>query len=282
MTKALSMALLMGFAFCATHANAASLDVPHPKELLEKLFAEVNSGGWELKQSLPELTYAKEYYFLLGQTIDTTNLLGADRRSFTVLVIKCPSMSFPGDNFMLAYLRDPTGVIVDWKSQWLYNREGNLTTKVLDVNYDGVPDFCFVCEPFRRPEQLLSAFCVRNGKFEPVIAEHKEYFDVEFQETDLEGDIVIQPQLKGRYGWQTDKLYEIPVKVLNRSQKPIDLRGRYIRLTPSFYGSGSYGGLSEEALRPGSFLNTTITVRFSRGCADQKFGFELTPRHESP
>jgi hypothetical protein len=249
---------------------------------LEVLLAEVRSGGWELKQSLPELTYAKDRYFPFGSTIVTTNLLAADSRNFSVLVINCPSMSFPGNNFMLAYLRDPTGAIVDWKSQWLHNREGDLTNKVLDVNYDGVPDFCFVGEPFRRPELLLSAFCVRNGKFDPVIAEHKEHFDVEFQDTKVEGGIVIQPQLRGRYGWQTDKLYEIPVKVLNHSEKPIDLRGRYIWLSPSFHGSGSHGRLNDETLWPGGVLDTTVSVRFSQVCPDLKLVFELAPRDESP
>lgn len=282
MTKTISIAVVTALASCATHPNAASSNVAQQKEVIEKLFAEVNSSDWKIRQSVPELKYAKEGHHFFGKTFDTTNLLSTDRRRFSVLVISCPSASFPGDNFMLAYLRDPTGAIVDWKSQWLYNREGSLKTKVLDVNCDGVPDLCFVCKPSQRPEQLLSAFCVRNGKLDPVIAEKKRYFDVEFEETILEGGIVIQPQLKGRYVWQADKLYEIAVKLINRSEKPVDLRGRYIWLAPSFYGSGSYGPLNEETLSPRGALETIVTVRFSQGSAERKFGFQLTPRHENP
>jgi len=282
MTKAISIGLLAVLASCASHPNAALLDMGQPKEALETLFAEVNKGGLEIRPSLAELKYAKENYSCLGQAIETTNLMSADRRRFAVLVINCPSTSFPGDNFILAYLRDPTGAIVDWKSQWLYNREGSLKTKILDVNYDGVPDFCFVCEPFCRPEQLLSGFCVRDGKFEPVIAEHKTYFDVEFDETKLEGGIVIQPQQKGRYVWQTAKLYEIPVAISNRSGEPIDLRGRYIWLSPGINGSGSCGAFTNETLEPGGVVETVVTVRFSQGYPDRRFGFELTPRHDNP
>ena len=286
MTKSISIAVVVTLAACATHPNRAPFEVAHPKdpkEVLEELSAEVDSGGWETRHSLPELKYAKEHYIVPGKTIDTADLLSADGRRFTVLIINCPSSSFPGSDFMLAYLRDPAGVIVDWKSQWLYNRDGRLKTKVLDVDHDGAPDFCFVCERHRRPELLLSAFCVRNGKFDPVIAESTTYFDVVFEDNVLEGGLVVQPQLKGRYIWQTDKLYEIPIKVLNRSEEPIDLRGRYIWLSTSFfYGSGSCGRLNDETLRPGSILDTVVTVRFSQGCPDRKLGFELTPRHEVP
>lgn len=281
MTKAISIALSAVLICCASHSKAAPFDVAHSKDALENLFAEVNRGGWEIRQSLPELKYAKRSYPFFEQAIEMTNLLSADGRRFAVLVINCPATSFPGNNFMLVYLRDPTGAIVDWKSQWLYNREGSLKTKILDVNYDGVPDFCFVCEPFSRPEQLLSAFCVRDGKFDPVIAEHKTYFDVEFEETQFKDGIVIQPQQKGRF-CQTDKLYEISAKVVNRSGKPIDLRGRYIWLSPTFYGSGSYGMLTNETLKPGGVLETVVTIRFSQTCPDKRFGFELTPRHENP
>jgi hypothetical protein len=258
------------------------LESEQSKEALEKLFAEVNSGDWQIRQSIPELKYAQEHCLFLGKAIETAGLLSADRRRFAVLVINCPSISFPGDDFIVAYLRDPSGAVVDWKSQWLYNRQGSLKTRVLDVNCDGVPDFCFVCKPLHRPEQLLSGFCVRNGKFEPVIAENKSFFDVEFEETKLEDGIVIQPRHEGRYGWQTDKLYEIPVKVANRSGKSIDLRGRSIWLSPSFYGSGSYGTLTDKTLKPGDVVETMLTVRFSQGYPERRFGFELTLPHENP
>jgi len=272
MSLAMSIARVSLFAFSGTFAFA----LPEPGVQLEKLLGEVNGSGWELRQSLPELNYAKRFLM----TVTTTNLASADGRPFKIEIIDCPGDSIPGVNFMLIYLRNSAGKVVDWKSQWLSTRDGIIRSKVLDVNHDGVPDFCFLCERFGQPEQILAAYSVRNDTFDSVIFENTTHFHVEFEDTTLEPGLFIQTDLKGEFSWQADKLYEIPIKLVNRSTQPIDLRGRSICLSPRFYGSGVHDSFRKDTLQPGDQVETTITVRFSQGMPGRKFRFELTPKRD--
>ena len=150
-------------------------------------------------------------------------------------------------------------------------------TRLLDVNDDGTKEFCFVAKPFERPEQLLAAYAVREGKFDPVIAERTTHFTVAFEETTLSSGLRLQPQHKGRYLLQTEKLCEIPVRITNRSPKPVDLRNRYLRLAPSAF-SGTYflSRFTTNALAPGDTVETIVTLRFDQAPpADHKFGFDV-------
>lgn len=245
-------------------------------KVYDEIQAEVSEGGSEIKHSLPELKYLKKHYFPLSSNISTVELENIDRQRFQVLVLSRRAMSIPGQGFILAYLKNPDGKIVHWRSCWLSNRRGILETKLLDVNDDGLKEFCFVCKPFKRPEQVLGAYSVRDGKFDPVVAERISHFLVEFDET-LSNGLLLQPQLKERYIWQTDKLYEIPIRVTNRSlsSKPVDLRRKSLRFSDFSGGSYFVKGFTTNALAPSATVETTIIVRFSQGLADQKFGFEI-------
>ncbi len=244
---------------------------------LETLLAEVKTASMRVRESLPELKYANRGSLFYRTSVTMTKLLSAERLRFTLQIIDCPASFTPGTSFTLVYLRDPAGALVGWKSQWLRTGEGNLKTKILDANYDGVPDFCFICKPLRSPEQIISGYCVTNGQFVPVVAEHTVEFGVQFQETKLKDGLVIQPLDAGRQIWQASKLYEIPVRLLNRSTNEIDLRGRQLLLSDSYPWTIYPAVFANETLQPGQSMDATVTVRTSAPQPDQKFGFQLEP-----
>jgi len=273
---------------CALASNAAALEPVAPDqfdslfaeldidpELLDSLSAEVGKARWEIKQSLPELRLARTW-FPLSKKASTIRLRASNGRFFEVLVLNCRALSIPGSHFMLAYLRDPQGKIADWRSRWLPNRFVTLEARILDVNDDGIKELCVVSKPLKNHGQLLSAWCVRNGRFDPVIAENTTSFDVVFKETAIDGNVVIQPHLKGGYSWRTDKLYEIPVRIINRSSTDsISLKGCSVALSGEFCGTVYGRGLDTDALRPGAAVATTLTVRFCGSVPDGRLGFKL-------
>jgi hypothetical protein len=273
------MIVLLCLASCATEQRIPVLELADPK-IFDHIEAEVSKGGWEIKHSLPELKHAKRQHFPLGRNTETHDLESSDGQSFQVLVLNAPAMSMPGEDFALAYLKNPEGKIVHWKSRWLYNRLGNLGTRLLDVNDDGVKEFCFVSKPFERAEQVLSAYCVREDRFEPVIAEHTSLFTVEFVETVLPDGLVLQPQLKGKYGWETDKLYEIPVRVINNAGQDRTLTDCSVWFSSEFYGGGIHGSLDVDKLKPKEATETTVTVRFTRMPHESKLGFMIHRREK--
>ncbi len=273
------MALLI-LASCGTPPNRSALSFASTNDPFKELLNEVSSNTWEIKESLPELKYAKDS-IPRGPMFETNRLRDADGNKFQVLIINCPSMSFPGDDFMLAYLRDSKGKIVDWKSQWLYNRRGILKTKIFDANHDGIADFCFICKPFEGPEEIVSGVCVTKGRFTPVTLERTRFVEVDFSETMLEGGLVAQPQFKGRLSWRTDKIYELPVKIFNPTDKPIDLRGRYFDLDyANFYGSYHHNRLKNEVILPGETEEITFSIRCDAACPDGTFRFALKPEEK--
>ena len=245
--------------------------------IYHQLMAKVSESPWEIKRSLPELKYAEH-----SKPVVTIPLRSPDGQVFQAIVLKSPAASFPGDEFMLVYLMSPKGEVVDWKSRWLYNRLGTLEVRLFDVNDDGAKEFCFVCKPFERPEQLLSAFRVKDGKFEAAIAEEIPYFTVEFEETVLESGIVIHPQLKGPLHWETDKLYEVPLRITNRSTKRKSLGGCYVEISPDDFGMLYYWWFAEKDLDPGESLETTMTVRFPPDHPDLKIGFDIKKYDSDP
>ncbi len=265
-------------ASCATKPETAVLTFVDPK-LYDNLMAEVSKAGWDIKHSLPELKHAKGH-FSLGRSTNTIELLSSEGEAFQVLVLECPSMGTLNDNFMLAYLKNPEGKIVDWKSRWLSTRQGHLETRLLDVNGDGVKEFCFVCERFERSEQILAAYSIQQHRFEPVIAEQISYFTVEFAEIVQPDGLLLQPQLKGQYGWETGKLYEIPVQVINQSHDEISLKGCSLWLSGEFFGWGMHGGFDVETLGPGDQVDTTVVVRFTERVSDSKLSFKIERRGE--
>ncbi|MHC4506916.1 MAG: hypothetical protein ACYTFI_26820 [Planctomycetota bacterium] len=273
--KLMSIAVLLFLASCAATPDTPIFQMADPR-LHEKLVAEVSKGGRRIRDSLPELRHATDGHFFFFRTTHAITLHSVEGQAFQILVLDCPASSMPGEDFMLAYLRDPQGNIADWRSKWLYNRRGSLETRLLDVDDDGLKEFCFICKPFERPEVLLAAYRVRGSEFEPVIAEDISLFTISFRETVAENGIVIRPQLQGRYGWQTGKLYEVPLRVSNNSDKAIDLGGCYVGFSPDgFYGSWRGGGWSKDQLSPGETVETTMVLRFSQGLPDRKYGFEI-------
>ena len=266
MRKLLPIAITLVLTSCATTFE------PSP-ETYDAIQAEVSKGEWEITQSLPELKYVRGQYF---PTLETLKLRSSDGQHFEVMILNGRSPSNPGESFCLAYLKNPQGKIVDWKSCWLDCGSGNcnicIGTKLLDVKNDGIKEFCFINERFELPEQILSAYCVRNGKFEPVIANPVWYFDAGFADTTLPNGLIIKPQLEGTYGWEAGKLYEIPIRVTNSSSSPIDLQGSYVWLPATDFVGGSSSNFDDK-LAPGAAVDTTVTVRFRERVPDQKLGF---------
>jgi len=275
------IAIALVMASCATKPKITVLELVDPK-VYDDIEAEVSKGGWEIKHSLPELKHARQNHFPLARKTQTLELESAERQHFQVLILSAPSTCMPGEDFALAYLKNPEGKIVHWKSRWLYNRWGSLGAKLLDVNDDGVKEFCFVCNPFQRAEIILSAYCVREERFEPVIAEPVSHITIEFKEAVLPDGLLLQPQLEGRYGWETDKLYEIPVRVVNNSNESRSLKGCSIWLSGQFNGGGTCGQFDVDELKPKSATETTITVRFAQPLLDAKLTFEIHKREGSP
>ncbi|MHC4201980.1 MAG: hypothetical protein ACYSU0_18480 [Planctomycetota bacterium] len=272
--KLMPVAVLLSLTSCATTPDMPVFQMTDPR-LYEELVAEVSKGGWRVRDSLPELRYARGPPSIF-ETTYTITLHSAEGQAFQILVLDCPGTGFPDYDFMLIYLRDPEGNITDWRSRWLYNRRGNLKTRMLDVNDNGSKEFCFVCKPFGRPEVLLAAYRVRGGEFEAVIAEEESRFTIGFRETVAPNGIVIRPQLQGRCGWQTGKLYEVPLRVTNGSDKAIDIGGCYVGFSPDgFYGAWFARSLSKDRLGPGEAVETTVTLRFCRGLPEREYGFEI-------
>jgi hypothetical protein len=274
----LSIALVFITASCAVKDENPFSWVIAPK-VREEIESEVRKAEHDVQLSLPELKYALASYRSLATSMSTVEIPGAEGKIFQLLILDCPSMSFPGDDFMLVYLKNQDGAIVDWKSQWLYTRLGNLESKFLDVNADGVKDFCFVSIGFQERERILAAFCVRDGKFDPVIAEHTAYFDIEFEDRESDGGLVLQPQLKGKQSFQTEKIYEIPIKVVNRSNEVKNLNGCSVWFSEDFYGSSTGGGFNAESLPAGAAAESTVTVRFTAAPRDRKLGFMMINRN---
>jgi len=241
------------------------------------------SDDREVKDSLPELKWVRDHSTesLLGSPVSNMDLSDATGRKYQVVLLKRPAMALPGEDFMLVYLRNPQGRIVAWRSQWLYNRLGQLGCKLLDANGDGQKELCFVSS-MNDKGQLLAAYGIRDGKFIDVIARKYEGFTVEFVNSRLDNGLEIHPLLAGRYGWQTGKLYEIPVRISNRSGEPIDLTGCSVWLSEKLPCDGRYGAIDKESLEAGGSLETTITVRFTRGIPDGKIGFVIEKQRPDP
>ncbi len=250
------------------------------------LMAEVGSGGPDLKRSLPELKYATS---LLGMPVampvaTKSGLRDADGRSFQVLVLHRPSITYPGLDFGVAYLRNPEGKIVDWVSRWSYSRLGALKTRLLDVNADGLKEFCFVrSDRFSPHEQLLAAYLVEQGKFRAVVPDETCTFSVVFKETTSNG-FLISPQLKGDYSLPQDKLIEVPVRITNTSSTPKNLRRGFLEilstgelLSMGFGGMCMPGQIEEGVLRPGESADTTVTILIRSDARKRTIGFKLNP-----
>jgi hypothetical protein len=177
MSRLMITTMTLVLAACATKRDVAVLpmaDVRLCADICKDIETELNQGGWEVKDSLLELKHFEEASDLfMASGIQTVKIDAADGQRFQILVLSAPAMSVPGEDFVLAYLTNPGGKIVHWKSQWLSNRQGNLGIKLLDVNDDGVKEFCFVCDPFGRAEQLLAAYGVREERLDPVIVENE-------------------------------------------------------------------------------------------------------------
>ncbi|MCD4656467.1 MAG: hypothetical protein K8S87_02870 [Planctomycetes bacterium] len=281
----ISILLALLLASCAEKQIIPVVELVDPK-IYEDIQDEVSKGGWWINHSLPELKYVMRNYFPWLKNIKTHDLESTDGQHFQVLVLNSQAKSMPGEDFILAYLKNPDGKIVHWKSQWLYNRRGDLKTKLLDVNDDGIMEFCFICEQtfrVKQTEQLLAAYCVQGQQFEPVIAEQFTYITVEFAKTSLSDGLLLEPKLTGKYAWQTGKLYEIPVRVTNRSAQSKNLRGCNLRFRSSddFYGTYFYCGFTIDSLAPGATVEALMTVRFGQGFGELKFGLEIEEYEES-
>ncbi len=250
--------------------------------------AEVGSGGPDVKRSLPELRYAANGG-LLGLPVAVPAATKSDMndvagRCFQVLVLHRPAMTYPGTDLALAYLRSPEGEIVDWVSRWSYSRLGALKTKLLDVNDDGLKEFCFVRgDRFGRHEQLLAAYLVDEGKFKAVIPDETCTFSVAFKDTTSNG-FLISPQLKGDYSILQDKLIEVPVRITNTSSTPKNLRRGSLEilstgefLSMGFGGMCMPGKIEEGVLRPGESVDTTVTILIRSDARKRTIGFKLNP-----
>jgi hypothetical protein len=265
-------ALVLAATSCSTTPGRDGwFGLSSPKQL-EQLQAAVKNADSRVRESVPELKYAASLTFGGLQTVP---IKSAEGKRFEILVLYRPSESFPGEDFVLAYLRDAAGQIVDWKSKWLYNRRGMLGTRVLDLDRDGVKDFCFVSKAVNDSEQFLGAYEVKGCRFEPVIAEETAIFDIDLGNSTNENGIVIEPKPKTIY-CQLDRLYEIPLTFVNRSQSAASLKGRYlVPVVKGFNTLSVSAQLVKEILQPGESLQTEVTVKLSPSGPAEPLRFRL-------
>jgi hypothetical protein len=100
--------------------------------------------------------------------------------------------------------------------------------------------------------------------------------NVEFAETILPDGLVVQPRLKGRYGWKTGKLYGIPALVRNPTDEDRSLKGCFLGLSDDGPAScGTMGRFDVDELKPNAATETTLTVRFYQRFYDGKLGFQI-------
>jgi len=265
----MTISIVLVLTSCTTARHPKGQELCDPDQDLQ---SQVTKGDEGVADSLPELKHAEEQPY----TTKEFELQSADRQHFRVLVLNVFPISLPGHGFALAYLKDHHGKIVDWKSRWLGTYQGMLDFRLLDVNHDGIEEFCFVCKPFEQPDQLLSAYRVRNGRFEAVIAEDRVPFDATFQNTIVDPNIAIEPQLTGHYGWESYKMYEVPVKIINRGNAAVTLRDTQLWKVDEdaeFYCH--FKALDKETLQPGEAVETTVTIMLTPQINDQKFKFKL-------
>lgn len=114
---------------------------------------------------------------------------------------------------------------------------------------------------------------VREERLEPVIVEHISYFTVEFTETAMPD---------GRFAWETDRLYEIPIRVNNNSKGGRSLKACSVWLSGQFNGGGQHGGFNVDELKPRDATESTITARFTQMPNEGKLSFVFHRRGESP
>jgi len=93
----------------------------------------------------------------------------------------------------------------------------------------------------------------------------------------LPNGLLLHPLQPGRPMLVTDKLYEISVRVLNQSNKEIDLKDHYLWISneEGWCGGGVGGYFSVETLKPGDHVDTTVTIRFSERMCDRKINFTI-------
>lgn len=276
----IAIALSLGLPTKSVAEPATGNMQPLDSKLMEAIQAEVSNAPWHIKHSLPELKHVKSSFLSTAQTIE---LASADNQNLQILVMSAPSLSLSTD-FVLAYLKNSKGEIVDWKSKWLCCREGQLGIRLFDVDDDGSKEFCFVCKAIDSPVRILSAYRVNEQRFEAVIVEYFSGFAVEFAETNLPNGLSLQPRLSGKKLWETGKLYEIPIRVLNKSHEDISLKNCSVWLSSEdmFSGGGAFGGFAVESLKPGEEVEVVIVVRFDERPPFRKITFGIHERPELP
>ena len=245
----------------------------------DEIHREVRKSDGQIRRSLPELRFVKNR---LLPSVRTVELSSAEAKGFQVLILDAPSRNWPGEDFALAYLKNAKGEIVDWRSKWLSVREGQLETRLRDVNDNGTKEFCFVSKRLDSSEQLLSAYAVKEQKFDPVIAEDHTSFNVAFSQTTSAKGLVLTPQLKGNYIWETDKFYEIPVRVVNKSNEDCSVKNCYVWFASEIYGGGTGGDFDVETIKSKNETNVNVVVRFTQIPPPGKLGFEIKTTPELP
>jgi len=230
--------LLFGCAFAIAQdsPNFGFEDLEQAQRLREKV---VNSHrNWLVLESIPEFDFALQIGYALTNSLP---IKLRDGQEMMVLVIgeeydvqersvalpideSGPDFEemliFPCPKFTLIYLQNFDGDLVDWKSVWLDPCYGALTTQVLDVNHDGLEDVVVICEKQHQPNTLVAAYSVWNERFEPVIREKHNPFPVEIKGTKYSNGLVVKPVDHGRRNWwRTDKLYKVPILIVNTSDE---------------------------------------------------------------
>ncbi len=195
--------------------------------------------------------------------------------------VLCHAHSSGEDSFGIAYLKVDGVEFVDWRSEWLNFRSGLLRTRLLDVNDDGVLDFCFVCVRFDKREEILSAYSVVDRRLIPVVAERVQEFEVEFAKTIEVDGLTIRPQSEFNRYCRTNKLYELPVEIINSSSATINMKGRRLWLSDEFAAAGILGKIEVDKLAPRETTKTSLVFRFVQAPSKSNISFELKRPWES-
>jgi len=269
------------FCVCAIFVLPSCATIPQmvyegpSDEELNAIQEEVRNGSDRLRESLPTLQFitnmcsgfmtSKHFYI---KSMD-------HKRHEVVALIKHNGLLWGG--LALAYLKNAEGKIVDWESDYVGDRERVIGVKMIDVNDDGVKELCFIAEGSGpdEPDFLLSAHGVRGNFFYPLSAACKARFDIKFQSSTADGGILIEPQLKGIHNWASDQLYDVPIKLMNRSDKTLDVNNFHVETDDARTKYLIYTPPDKLKLEPGESVEAMVTILLTPALENRDYKFKL-------
>lgn len=261
--------------------SIAVCDQAQPKNgkvAIEQISEALKAEGSKVADSSLEFHYAVNGHGCLLPEIAVLEIQNDRDKMWDVAVVLCNAHSSGEESFGIAYLRSDVDTFVDWRSEWLSFRSGQLATRLLDVNDDGRLEFCFVCVRFDQREEILSAYSAIGDRFVPVVAERVPECEVAFAlPVDLNG-LTIRSLGTFNSHCRMNKIYELPVEIVNSTGATINMKGRYLWLSGEFSAVGNPGRIEVDELAPLESTTTRIVFRFAQAPPRSTISFQWIHR----